>query len=86
MAKRSIHPGETLKDELDELGISATQLAKALFIPPNRITAILNKKRSITADTALRLERYFGSSAEFWMRLQSNYDLNNARLKFNFDK
>lgn len=72
---RPIHPGEILKDELDELMISATAFAKQLSVPVNRVTSIINRKRSITADTALRLARFFGTSAEFWLNLQTSYDL-----------
>ena len=72
---RAIHPGEILKDELDELKLSANALAKALDVPTNRITAILNEQRGITADTALRLSRYFGLSERFWINLQAHYDL-----------
>lgn len=70
-----IHPGEILADELECLELSANSLAQALGVPPNRITAILNGRRSITADTALRLAHYFGTTAKFWMNLQSSYDL-----------
>ena len=73
-----VHPGEVLKEELQGLNISASVFAKDLSVPTNRITAILNKKRRITSDTALRLSRYFGTSAEFWMNLQQAYDLNIA--------
>lgn len=72
---RAIHPGEILKDELDELKLSANALAKALAVPTNRITAILNEQRGITADTALRLAKFFGTSPDFWMSLQSSYDV-----------
>lgn len=72
---KPVHPGEILKDELKELGLSASALAKFLSVPTNRITFILNKKRSITADTALRLSKFFGTSAEFWLNLQSDFDL-----------
>lgn len=75
MARLPIHPGEVLADELAELGISAAELARALHVPANRITQILSGKRSITAGTALRLGRWFGTSAEFWMNLQKNYEL-----------
>lgn len=75
MARPPIHPGEILADELEELNISAAELARALHVPPNRITQILNQQRAITADTALRLGRWFGTGAEFWMNLQKNYDL-----------
>lgn len=73
---RPIHPGEILRaDVLDELGLSASALAKALGVPANRITAILNEERAVTADTALRLARYLGGDAEFWLNLQASYDL-----------
>ena len=72
---RAIHPGEILKGELEELNLSANAFAKVLGVPTNRITAILNEQRSVTADTALRLARYFGSTPDFWMSLQSNYDV-----------
>jgi addiction module HigA family antidote len=71
----AIHPGEQLADELRELGMSASELARNLQVPPNRITAILNGQRSITGDTALRLAHFFGTSAQFWLNLQSIYDL-----------
>ena len=70
-----IHPGEILKDELDELGLSANAMALALRIPANRLTEIINGKRGISADTAMRLARYFGTSAQMWMNLQSYYEL-----------
>lgn len=76
---RLIHPGEILKDELDELKLSANALAKALDVPTNRITAILNEQRGITADTALRLAKFFSTSPDFWMSLQSSYDVKKAR-------
>jgi addiction module HigA family antidote len=71
----AIHPGEQLAEELRELGMSASELARNLRVPPNRITAILNGQRSITGDTALRLAHFFGTSAQFWLNLQSIYDL-----------
>ena len=78
--RASIHPGEILKSEfLDELGLSAYALAKALRVPANRITRIVNGERGITADTALRLARYFGTTPEFWLNLQTHYDLSMAR-------
>jgi len=76
---RAIHPGEILKGELEELNLSANAFAKALDVPTNRITAILNEQRSITADTALRLAQFFGSTPDFWMSLQSSYDVKVAR-------
>jgi addiction module HigA family antidote len=83
MAKRApIHPGEILQTEfLDELNLSAYALAKALHVPTNRVTAIINGERAITADTALRLARFFGTTPEFWLNLQLHYDLTvTARL------
>ncbi len=75
-----VTPGEMLKDEfLTEYGLSQNELARAIGISPNRITEIVNGRRRITADTALRLGLYFGNSAEFWMNLQSHYDLKLAR-------
>jgi len=76
---RPIHPGEILKDELIEVGMSANAFAQALHVPANRITAILNGSRSITADTALRISRFFGTTPEFWLNLQTAYDLKVAR-------
>jgi addiction module HigA family antidote len=75
-----IHPGAVLKEEfLEPMAISAYALAKAIGVPRNRVTAILHGDRSISADTALRLGRYFGTSAEFWLGLQTAYDLETAR-------
>jgi len=70
-----IHPGRILKRELAARGLSANKLALALRVPSGRITAILNKKRAITPETALRLGRLFGNSAQFWLNLQARYDL-----------
>jgi addiction module HigA family antidote len=72
---RPVHPGEILADELRELGLTARAFAAALGVPHNRITAILNEQRGISADTALRLAAYFGTGPEFWMSLQQAYDL-----------
>ncbi len=72
---RPIHPGEILREELSEAGLSSRALAAALGVPTNRITAILNQRRAITADTALRLARFFRTSPEFWLNLQTAYDL-----------
>ncbi len=70
------HPGEILKlDFLEPLGLSQNKLAEALDVSPRRISEIVNAKRSVTADTALRLGKFFGMSAEFWIGLQSDYDL-----------
>ena len=81
MAVTAIHPGEHLAEELKELGMSATELAHKLDVPPNRITGILNGQRAITGDTALRLAHFFGTSAEFWLNLQSLYELRVAQKK-----
>jgi addiction module HigA family antidote len=83
MAKKKlnpIHPGEILLEEfLTPMEISQYRLAKDIHVPPRRINEIVHGKRAITADTALRLARYFGTSAEFWTNLQSAYDLDVAR-------
>ncbi|MGD0776212.1 MAG: HigA family addiction module antitoxin [Candidatus Solibacter sp.] len=81
MALTAIHPGEHLAEELQELGMSATALARKLGVPPNRITGILNGQRAITGDTALRLAHFFGTSPEFWLNLQSLYELRLAQKK-----
>ena len=70
-----IHPGELLGDELTEIGVSLNELSRALRVPMNRISAIVNGKRAITVDTALRLARYFGTSSQYWLNLQIAYDL-----------
>ena len=77
MARRTpIHPGRVLLREfLEELGVSSYALAKSIVVPTNRITGIVNGDRSISADTALRFARFFGNSPEFWMNLQTHYDL-----------
>src|SRR5207253_5431770 len=74
-----IHPGEHLADMLKEAGITANALALRLRVPANRISTIIQGKRSITAETALRLGRYFGTSPQFWMNLQTKYDLDSAQ-------
>ena len=78
MARPAIHPGEILADELEELGITPTELARLLHVPPNRITQILHGNRAITADTALRLGRWLGTGAELWLNLQKAYELRRA--------
>lgn len=72
---KPIHPGRILKREMLERGLSANRLALALRVPSGRITQILNGKRGLTAETSLRLSRYFGNSPRFWMNLQSRYEL-----------
>jgi len=75
MARTAIHPGEILADELEELGVSPTELSRQIRVPANRISQIINGKRSITGDTALRLAHWFGTSPQFWMNLQALYDV-----------
>lgn len=78
MTRPPTHPGEHIAVELEELNLSATQLAKELGIPANRITEIIRGRRGVTADTALRLAAWLGTTPEFWMNLQRNYDLKTA--------
>src|SRR6202048_2135376 len=75
MARPAIHPGEILADELNELQITPTELSRQISVPPNRISQIIQGKRAITGDTALRLGHWFQTSAQFWLNLQSAYDL-----------
>jgi antitoxin HigA-1 len=75
MTVTAIHPGEHVAEELKELGLSAAALARNLRVPTNRVTCILNGQRSITGDMASRLAHFFGTSAEFWLKLQSIYEL-----------
>jgi antitoxin HigA-1 len=75
MARPAIHPGEILADELDDLGITPTELSRQIAVPPNRLTQIVQGKRAITGDTALRLGHWFQTSAAFWLNLQTAYDL-----------
>jgi addiction module HigA family antidote len=78
MLHLAVHPGEVLADELHELGISATELARQLAVPPNRISQIIKGKRSITGDTALRLAHWFGTDPQFWLNLQTAYEVDIA--------
>ena len=78
---RPVHPGEVLREELDELGMSAKAFATALDVPANRISAILKGQRGVTADTALRLSRYLGTTAEFWLNLQKSFELRVAEME-----
>ncbi len=77
---RPVHPGEILREELETLDLSANALSKALGVPVNRITAILNGQRGVTADTALRLARYFGTTPHVWLHLQQTYDLRRTEI------
>lgn len=81
-----INPGEILREDfLEPLDISINQLSRDLSVPPNRISEIVNGKRAITADTALRLERYFGIEAQFWLNLQTEFDLRIMKRKIGAD-
>src|SRR5262249_26288279 len=75
MSRPAIHPGEILAEELTDLGVTPTELARQLKVPANRITQIIQGKRSISGDTALRLGHWFGTSGQFWLNLQSAYDI-----------
>ncbi|MBS0353011.1 MAG: HigA family addiction module antidote protein [Proteobacteria bacterium] len=74
----AVHPGQVLARKIEAIGISPTELARQLLVPPNRITQIINGKRGITGDSALRLAHWFGNAPEFWMNLQVQHDLNEA--------
>jgi addiction module HigA family antidote len=78
MPRHAIHPGEILADELNELQITPTELSRQISVPPNRISQIIQGKRAITGDTALRLGHWFQTSPQFWLNLQSAYDLRRA--------
>lgn len=81
MSRKLIHPGEHLAEELQTLNMSAAELGRRLNVPTNRITGILNGRRAITGDTALRLAHFFGTSAQFWLNLQTLYELRLAEQK-----
>jgi addiction module HigA family antidote len=81
MAISALHPGEHLAEELHELDMSAAELARKINVPTNRVTQILNGKRTITGDTALRFAHFFGTSAQFWLNLQNLYELRLAQQK-----
>src|SRR3954468_16422771 len=81
MASRAIHPGAHLAEELDALDMSAAELASRLKVPTNRVTGIINGQRAISGDTALRLAHFFGTSPQFWLNLQSLYDIRLAEEK-----
>jgi addiction module HigA family antidote len=81
MRRTPIHPGEHLAEQLEALNLSAAALARQVSVPTNRITGILHGDRAITGDTALRLGHFFGTSAEFWMNLQTLYELRLAERK-----
>ena len=75
MLKRVVHPGEILRDELAELGVSQTEFARQINVPPNRVSQIIAGKRSVTGDTALRFGHWFGVEPQFWLNLQAQFDL-----------
>ena len=77
----ALHPGQVIRRELNKLGLSANALAQALGVPGNRITAIMREQRGVTADTALRLGRFFSTGPEYWMTLQQNYELKIAETE-----
>ena len=78
---RPVHPGEILAEELEELGMSANAMAIALGVPTNRITAILKGQRGVTADTALRLSHYLGTTPQFWLNLQKTFELRTVEIE-----
>ena len=81
MSRTPIHPGEILGDELKEIGITGTELSRQLKVPENRVPQIIAGKRNISADTALRLGKWFGMSPAFWLNLQKSYELRKAALE-----
>lgn len=81
MFRRALHPGDILKDELEELGVSPTEFALQIDVPPNRIGRIIAGKRSVSADTARRLGHWFGVDAQFWANLQAQFDLASAEQR-----
>lgn len=81
MTRPAIHPGSILADELEDLGVTPTDLARRLEVPANRISQIVNGKRAITGDTALRLGHWFGTAPQFWLNLQTAYDLRIAEAE-----
>lgn len=81
MFMRAVHPGEVLKDELDELGVTPTEFARQIDVPPNRIGQIIAGKRAVTGDTALRFGHWFGTEPQFWLNLQSAYEIRIAEEK-----
>ena len=82
---RPVHPWEILREELEELDMSADALAEALCVTPNLITEVLNEQSGITADTALRLARYFGTTPQFWLNLQMSFELRVAEIEVGSD-
>jgi addiction module HigA family antidote len=81
MARMAMHPGEHLAEQLEELGMSEAELARQIRVPTNRVTQVLHGRRAVTGDTALRLAHFVGTSAQFWLNLQSAYELRIAERK-----
>ncbi len=81
MFMRAVHPGEVLKDELEELGVSPTEFARQIDVPPNRVSQIIAGKRAVTGDTALRFGHWFGTDPQFWLNLQSAFEIRVAEEK-----
>lgn len=81
VSKAPVHPGQYLADELKEIGVTPTELARQIDVPPNRLSEIIRGRRSITGDTALRLSHWFGTTPQFWMNLQSAYDVRVAAMR-----
>ena len=81
MLKRVVHPGEILRNELEELGVSQTIFARQIAVPPNRVSQIIAGKRSVTGDTALRFGHWFGVAPQFWLNLQTQFDLAGAERR-----
>jgi addiction module HigA family antidote len=81
MFMRAVHPGEVLKDELDESGVTPTEFARQIDVPPNRVSQIIAGKRAVTGDTALRFGHWFGTEPQFWLNLQSAYEIRIAEEK-----
>lgn len=78
MFMRAVHPGQVLRDELDELGVTPTELSRQIGVPPNRVSQIIAGKRAVSGDTALRLGHWFGMDPQFWLNLQGQFDLAQA--------
>lgn len=85
MFMRAVHPGEVLKEELEEAGLTPTEFARQIEVPANRVSQIIGGKRSVTGDTALRFGHWFGTDPQFWLNLQSAFDLRVAREEFGGD-
>ena len=81
MLKIAVHPGQILKEELEDFGVLPTELARQVNVPANRITQLIQGKRNMTADTALRLGHWFGTDPQFWLNLQAQFDLASAETE-----